>query len=49
MDPLSPEAIEHDARMLFDAMMRDLMARDVEAADALALIRRVARDGNGWS
>lgn len=40
--------IEHDARMLFDQMMSDLIARGVEASDALAAVRRIARDGNGW-
>lgn len=49
MDTLSPEALEHDARMLFDALIRDLIDRDIEAAAALAIVRRIARDGNGWS
>lgn len=41
--------IDHDARMLFDTLMRDLMERGIDCADALAAIRRIAKDGNGWT
>ena len=41
--------VEHDARMLFDQLMDDLTGRGIDAADALATVRRIARDGNGWA
>lgn len=40
--------IDHDARMLFDQLMQDLTARGIDARDALAAVRRIAKDGNGW-
>ena len=49
MDTYTPEMIDHDARMLFDQTMSDLTARGIDAADALAALRRIAKDGNGWS
>lgn len=40
---------DHDARQLFDQLMSDLIARGMSAPDALAAVRRIARDGNGWA
>lgn len=40
--------IDHDARMLFDQLMSDLTSRGIDARDALAAVRRIAKDGNGW-
>lgn len=41
--------VDHDARMLFDELMRDLITRGIDTTVALATVRRIARDGNGWS
>lgn len=45
----TPAMIDHDARMLFDQIMSDLTARGIESKDALAALRRIAKDGNGWA
>lgn len=45
----SPSEVEHDARMRFDELMHELVERyALDARAALALVRRIARDGNGW-
>lgn len=41
-------SIDHDARMLFDQLMSNMIARGAEAPDVLAALRRISRDGNGW-
>lgn len=48
MDDLTPEQIEHDARMMFDDFMRELDRLNLTNQQALALVRKIARDGNGW-
>lgn len=41
--------VDHDARAVFDEAMSALIARGIDATEALAALRRIARDGNGWS
>lgn len=48
-DDYTPGMIDHDARMVFDGAMRDLLDRGIDARQALAALRRIAKDGNGWS
>ena len=41
--------LDHDTRLLFDILIRDLTDRGAEVHEALAAVRRVAADGNGWT
>lgn len=45
----TPGMIDHDARMMFDILMSDLTHRGIDEGEALAAVRRIARDGNGWA
>lgn len=43
-------ALDHDARILFDQLMQDLVARHVcHPTEVIAVMRRIAKDGNGWA
>lgn len=45
---LTDSMIEHQAGLVFDEAMRTMLSYNISTADALAALRKVASEGNGW-